>query len=292
VIHLCSMAPDDIRFHHSVYNIGDVDRMAHDAVIDADAGMNMYFEPRLVRPGRPGERGGASSTAAVFAIVGDGDFDTGKTFVPAIPASAVVETSPGNDQSWYFLQHAVSADDARALGCQMRDACGGDHCSGNPTQPYRIPGLPNFPNLKKRERAAARRCRRGCCGRRIEHTRTPNCSRNGNPQTDRAKSYPDHGRQESFLDIGEDTVGAKHERCLLPTLPASTARRGSCRPSITQRPAASRPRSSRRWRDNIRPDAQRNISPAATGCARKLSGATRKLPAASKTDRRVVSHVD
>jgi hypothetical protein len=111
-------------------------------------------------------------------------------------------------------------------------------------------------------------------------------------QTDRAKSYPDHGRQESFLDIGQDTVGAKHERCLLPTLPASTARRGSCRPSITQRPAASRPRSSRRWRDNIRPDAQRNISPAATGCARKLSGATRKLPAASKTDRRVVSHVD
>jgi hypothetical protein len=152
VLHLCSMSPDDQRFNHSEYNIGDVVRMTQDAIYDAEAGKNVFIEPRLVRPGKPHERGGINSTLAVFALVGDGDHDTGKPFVPYVPASAVVETSPGNDQNWYWLKRAIGRGDAQELGRRMRDTCGGDHCSGNPTQPFRIPGCPNYPDLKKRAR--------------------------------------------------------------------------------------------------------------------------------------------
>jgi hypothetical protein len=152
VLHLCSMSPDAQRFNHSEYSIGDVVRMTQDATCDAAAGMNVYIEPRLVRPGKPHERGGFISTLAVFAVVGDGDHDTGKPFLPCVPASAVVETSPGNDQNWYFLKRAIGRGDGQELGRRMRDACGGDHCSGNPTQPFRIPGCPNYPDLKKRAR--------------------------------------------------------------------------------------------------------------------------------------------
>jgi hypothetical protein len=152
VLHLCSMSPDDQRFSHSEYNVGDVVRMTQDAICDAEAGKNVFIEPRLIRPGRPHERGGINSTLAVFALVGDGDHDVGKPFVPYVPASAVVETSPGNDQAWYFLSRAVGRSDGQELGRRMRDTCGGDYCSGNPTQPFRIPGCPNFPDLKKRAR--------------------------------------------------------------------------------------------------------------------------------------------
>jgi hypothetical protein len=152
VLHLCSMAPDDTRLFHSAYNIGDVERMAADALIDSRAGKNVFIEPRLVRPGRPVERGGINSTLAVFASVADSDSDTGKPFTATIPASAVVETSPNNEHSWYFLKRAIGADDAQELGRLMRQSGGGDACSGNCVQPFRCCGTPNFPNRKKIER--------------------------------------------------------------------------------------------------------------------------------------------
>src|SRR5262249_7150475 len=80
VLHLCSAAPDDARFFHSAYNIGDVEHMAADALIDTAAGRNVFVEPRLCRPGLPHERGRLEATLAVFASVADGDADTGKPF--------------------------------------------------------------------------------------------------------------------------------------------------------------------------------------------------------------------
>src|SRR5262249_49600072 len=50
VLQLCSMAPDDRRFLTSAYSIGDADHMTADALVDADAGKNVFIEPRLVRP--------------------------------------------------------------------------------------------------------------------------------------------------------------------------------------------------------------------------------------------------
>ena len=153
VLHLDCMAPDDKRFWHSAYDVGDFERMVTDALIEAEAGKNVFVEPRLVRSsGRPYERGGLYDTQAVFASVSDGDSDTKKPFAAPVPASAVVETSPGNEHSWYFLGRAIGATDAVELGKMMRQSCGGDHCSGNPVQPFRVAGLPNYLNKKKRDR--------------------------------------------------------------------------------------------------------------------------------------------
>lgn len=152
VLHLCSAAPSDTRFYTSAFNTGDTEHMTEAALIDAAAGKNVFVEGRLVRPGRPTERGGLNATLAVFASVADSDSDTDKPFTACVPASAIVETSPpANQHNWYFLKRAIGADEAKELGALMRQN-GGDHCSGNPVQPYRCCGTPNFPNKKKIER--------------------------------------------------------------------------------------------------------------------------------------------
>jgi len=153
VLHLCSMAPDDNHINTSAFNIGDVEYMIEAALIDANCRRNVFIEPRLVRPGLPNERGKLNATLAVFASVADSDADTGKPFTAKVPASAVVETSPpANVHSWYFLNGAIGADEAKDLGELIRKNAGGDHCSGNPVQPFRLVGCPNFPNQKKLER--------------------------------------------------------------------------------------------------------------------------------------------
>jgi hypothetical protein len=153
LLHLCSAAPDDHRFFTSAFNIGDITRMTEAALIDTRAGRNVFVEPRLVRPGLPNERGKLNATLAVFAVVADSDSDTGRQFIPSVPASITVETSPpDNAHHWYFLKRAIGAYDAQELGRMMREHDGGDHCSGVPTQPFRCPGTTNFPNRKKIER--------------------------------------------------------------------------------------------------------------------------------------------
>jgi hypothetical protein len=152
VLHLCSAAPDDTRFFHLAYNIGDIQHMAADALNDSEAGKNVFIEPRLVRPGLSHERGRLEATLAVFASVADGDVDTGKPFTAPVPASAIVQTSQTNEHSWYFLKRAIGAADAQELGKLMRQSAGGDHCSGNCVQPFRVAGCANYPDRKKAAR--------------------------------------------------------------------------------------------------------------------------------------------
>jgi hypothetical protein len=149
VLQLCSMAPDDRRFFTSAYCVGDVEHMTADALIDAEAGKNVFIEPRLVRPGRPNERGKLGDTMAVFACVADSDSDAGKPFAARLPASMLVETSADNEQRWFWVKPAIGGDDGQELGERMREHGGGDACSGNPVQPFRVAGLPNYPNQKK-----------------------------------------------------------------------------------------------------------------------------------------------
>ena len=166
VLHLCSLSPDDRRFNTSAYNIGDVDHMTADALADANAGRNVFIEPRLVRPSKfANERGKFEDTMAVFGVVADSDRDNDKPFIVRTAASILVETSPANRHHWYLLRRAIAAGDAQELGQQMRDACGGDHCSGNPVQPLN-------------GRAAAWRWQHGSCARPAAHSR-PQSWRNG-----------------------------------------------------------------------------------------------------------------
>jgi hypothetical protein len=155
VLHLVSMAPDDHGMTVECFNIGDVDRMLEAGLDHARSGRNVYVEARTVRPGRPSERGRGKleSTIGCFAFVIDRDADTGKSGRALNgSASAVVETSPGNTQEWLFLSRALDAGDAKPLGEIIRKGAAADHATGTVTQPYRIPGFPNYPDAKKRAR--------------------------------------------------------------------------------------------------------------------------------------------
>ena len=150
LLHLVSMAPDDRGMSLSPFNIGDVDQMLEAALADARAGRNVYVETRTVRPGRPNERGKLEATIAVFALVIDCDVDKGRGgHVNGDAASAIIETSPGNSHHWLFLERAIGAAEAQALGIMIRKATGADHCTGIITQPYRVAGTVNFPDSKK-----------------------------------------------------------------------------------------------------------------------------------------------
>ena len=96
--------------------------MTKAAIINAEAGRNVYIEGRTVTPGlRPEERGKIGATVGVFAFVIDRDADRGKAGrLINGDASAVVETSSGNTHEWLFLSRALSATAAK------------DHWHGNP----------------------------------------------------------------------------------------------------------------------------------------------------------------
>lgn len=153
LLQLVSIAPDDKGMTISPFGIGDVDDMLQAALVDARNGRNVYCEIRSVRPGRPDERGRGKieSTIGCFGFGIDHDNDTGKAGHVSGSDTVVTETSPGNFQELIFLDRALNADEAKPLGDLIRTA-GGDHCSGTITQPFRVAGLPNFPNAKKRER--------------------------------------------------------------------------------------------------------------------------------------------
>jgi hypothetical protein len=153
VVQLVSKAPDGRGMSVEAFNIGDDERMVEAALTHARAGRNVYVETRTVRPGRPKERGKIERTVGLFAFVIDRDSDTGKTGRALNgDASVVVETSPGNTHEWIVLRRALSLDVAKPLGELIRKGVGADHATGTITQPYRIPGTPNYPDAKKRAR--------------------------------------------------------------------------------------------------------------------------------------------
>jgi hypothetical protein len=153
VLQLCSLAPDD-RLSTQAFCVGDVDAMTEAAIVSAKGGHNVYVEGRTVTPGlRPEERGKIGATIGVFALVIDRDADRGKAGrLLNGGASAVVETSAGNSHEWLFLSRALNAAAAKTIGESIRKACAADDCTGTVTGCYRLPGTPNFPDAKKRER--------------------------------------------------------------------------------------------------------------------------------------------
>ncbi|MCJ2065189.1 RepB family DNA primase [Methylobacterium sp. J-088] len=130
------------------FAIGEVDLMADEAVRQANAGNNVYIEARTVAK-NAAKRGSIADTVGVFGLVNDADADKGRAGHLAVEPSLVVETSPGNFHHWLLLDRAVPAAQAKALGAAIRAQAGADAASGVLTQPYRIPGTPNFPGKRK-----------------------------------------------------------------------------------------------------------------------------------------------
>ena len=152
VLNLCNQLPDD-RMYTQPFELGDVDGMVEAAIRNTKAGRNVYVESRTVRPGHPDDRGKIGATVGVFAFVIDRDADTGKAGHPLSGyPSVAVETSPHNYHQWLFLDRALNAAAAKTIGDTLRKASGADDCTGVVTQPYRVPGTPNFPDAKKRSR--------------------------------------------------------------------------------------------------------------------------------------------
>jgi hypothetical protein len=150
VVQLCSKFPDEQRMYASAFSVGDVEPMVEAAVIDAEAGKNVYAECRTVRACRPQERGKAHATLGVFALVIDHDADRDRAGRVYGAASLTVETSPpNNSHQWFFFRHALTADAAKAVGDTIRKASGADTCTGVVTGCYRVAGTPNYPDVRK-----------------------------------------------------------------------------------------------------------------------------------------------
>ena len=84
--------------------------MVKTAVNDANAGFNVYVEPRTLRADlRGSSRGTLDDTVFVFAVVVDADNDKGKGGRILARPTITVETSPGNFHYWYLFDRPVSA---------------------------------------------------------------------------------------------------------------------------------------------------------------------------------------
>src|SRR6185437_12164399 len=135
------------------FQIGDVAEMADAAVAAAEGGHNVYVEARLVKTHVRGRsRGTIEDTAAVFALVVDRDADKGIAGIELAEPTWRVETSPGNSHDWFVLDRAIGGKEGQTLGATLRRAVSADSDTGNPTQPYRVAGTPNYPNAKKQAR--------------------------------------------------------------------------------------------------------------------------------------------
>jgi hypothetical protein len=155
---MCHKHPNDSDVVPARYRLdetGLVDHLARDAMVASGAGLNVYIEGRLVKPGLRGKkRGELGDTACVFTLTVDSDMDKGMGWNPpaGVRPTLAIETSPGNAQYWFFFQRALSPTHAQRLGEALRRVTGGDSDTGNPCQPYRIPGTTNYPNKTKTAR--------------------------------------------------------------------------------------------------------------------------------------------
>ena len=150
-LQICTLTGDDTRFDWQRFAFNQTDNLITYALEQAELGRNVYIEGRTVQRDAVW-RGKMHETGWVFALVIDSDGDKAKAWAGDIEASLVVETSPGNRQYWFCLREGITADEARAIGANMRAVTKTDSDSGVPVQPYRVAGLPNFPNSRKRAR--------------------------------------------------------------------------------------------------------------------------------------------
>ena len=90
VLQVSSLHPASKKLIPSRFRPDDVDTIIAAAVGAANAGSNVYLEPRLVRPDlQGGARGGLSDTILAYAVVVDSDSDKGKGGVIKVRPSLV-----------------------------------------------------------------------------------------------------------------------------------------------------------------------------------------------------------
>jgi hypothetical protein len=121
--------------------------------IAATPGMNVYIVPALLRDGLPeGSRGKEADVLVVLAVVLDFDKghspETRHSRLPIHP-HAETESSPGNYQTWFFLEPPGSVAEVRPLIQSLVTKAGADPGCQSCEHPFRVPGTNNIPSAKK-----------------------------------------------------------------------------------------------------------------------------------------------
>jgi hypothetical protein len=130
----------------SRFKIGDVDGMTKLAIVSAESGHNIFIDPRTVPADCKG-RGTADDSVFVFALWLDDDGALARD----VPASLIIETSPGHRHLWILLDRPIGAAEAKELGARLRAyAAGADpNATGSMTSPPRVAGTVNHPTRSK-----------------------------------------------------------------------------------------------------------------------------------------------
>lgn len=118
-----------------------------------EPGRNVHLAAALMREDlEPGKKGGEADVRKVFALVVDFDDADATNYGKRLPVPPdyVVETSPGRFQCTYVLGEPVDATTAKTTLVALIGASRADPSGGDASKVWRLAGLPNWPNKKKR----------------------------------------------------------------------------------------------------------------------------------------------
>ena len=118
---------------------------------------NVYGHHALINPSFQAYGHSKVADADILSMLGlvsDSDVDNGKPakLIDGIEPSLIVQTSGENQQISYVFSRPVTVQEFRELAELLYRKCGGDPCCKVPSQLFRIPGTPNYPDYKKIER--------------------------------------------------------------------------------------------------------------------------------------------
>jgi hypothetical protein len=117
-------------------------------------GANVYIMPALMRHDlEEGRKGGIADVVGMLAILADLDRHEGAAIDwrsrSPIEPHLVVETSPGNFQTWHFLDKPCSPAEVRPVLEVLIVESGADPSGAEPSHVFRAPDCWNFPNSAK-----------------------------------------------------------------------------------------------------------------------------------------------
>ncbi|UEM08227.1 DUF927 domain-containing protein (plasmid) [Skermanella rosea] len=134
--------------------IGDVaETIKTIKALTRDRHRNVYMSIGVYRLDlETGLKGSETDLVGVLGFVAD--FDDSKAHRYAerlhpIEPSLVVESSSGRFQAFILLDQPATVEEAKPIAVRLKHFAGCDHCTMNCCQPWRVPGLLNWPNKKK-----------------------------------------------------------------------------------------------------------------------------------------------
>ena len=135
------------------FSVGDVAGMAAAiGQLAADRHRNVYAPLAIMRPDLPARsKGGIADVVAVLGVVADFDDPRAADYLQRLPAPPdyVLETSAGRFQAFYAFSKPLPPGQASELAARLKQHAGCDHCTLDISHVWRVPGLLNWPNVKK-----------------------------------------------------------------------------------------------------------------------------------------------